>query len=459
MVFKIPVRKFKFATDRNDTTERDGYYQEDVLEFNARDSALVLMDVWESHPTAGFIERAQNCRNHFIANCVLAAHLKGILVIHASHGQKESTALPASADDLFLSPDLNSADWFKVLHEKGIRNVFYTGFASNWCLLFRPEGIVETSRQKINTILIRDAAVGYETPETLGAEWAHFTAINIVDAQFGGSITTHDWIMSLNDRSEKKADCAEASILGKEWEKPFEMLRTKWGNIPTSVSTGEISSVQLSRSSDQELLSFWETKQKQNLDHEGFEVRGWYHAIYDALVKGKRIIDLGCGLGLDCVRFAELGAHVVFCDIDQNNLSIVRRICRLKGIEERTEFIYLKDFESFSELRGKFDILFACGSMHHAPFSVIQKEVAAIVPHLNSDARWLQLAYPKSRWQKEGCLPFDQWGEKTNAGTPWTEWYDTEKLNLLLGPHGFRQVYSTEFFHNQFVWFDWIRSA
>src|SRR5256885_13135780 len=50
------------------------------------------------------------------------------------------------------------------------------------------------------------------------------------------------------------------------------------------------------------------------------------------------------------------------------------------------------------------------------------------------------------RSMEEGQLPFDRWGEKTDgAGTPWAEWYDTEKLVAQLRPAAFAPVLYCEY--------------
>ncbi len=456
---KITARKFQFPVNRTDTTEMDAFYTEQEFEFDPSSTALVLMDIWQDHPTRGFSRRAENCLQSQIVDCVQAAHLNGVLVVHANHGTPEHSAVPRQAADIDWPKDSTPQQWAEFLKQRGIKTVFYAGFASNWCILFRPEGVIETAKHNVKVILLRDASLGYETPETLASQWAHHVAVNMVDAQFGVSAVTGAWIKSLPKTVDSPAKRNTASSDQSVWTKPFEILRSKWGNIPTSVSTGEISSSELKLLGDRELLNFWDAKQKQNLSGEGYEVRGWYHVLYDPIVKGKTLLDIGCGLGLDSVRFAELGASVTFCDIDRNNLEIVERICKIKGLEKQVSFLFLSSFKSFQELKMKYDIVTAIGSLHHAPFSVIQEEVSCIVPHLNDSARWLQLAYPKSRWEKEGRLAFDRWGDKTNAGTPWTEWYDEEKLSLILSPHGFKPVLTTEFYRNQFIWFDWQRGS
>jgi hypothetical protein len=98
------------------------------------------------------------------------------------------------------------------------------------------------------------------------------------------------------------------------------------------------------------------------------------------------------------------------------------------------------------------------GSLHHMPYKVVRDEAQELIRHLKVGGRWLQLAYPRSRWLREGRLPFNLWGSYTDGmGTPWGEWYDLPKLLSLLEPAEFDVILYREFDNNDFNWFDLVR--
>jgi hypothetical protein len=117
-------------------------------------------------------------------------------------------------------------------------------------------------------------------------------------------------------------------------------------------------------------------------------------------------------------------------------------------------FHYLEDFESLSELPCEYDFIWACGSLINAPFDFTKKECGLLTEHLKIGGRWIELAYPKARWEREGCLPFERWGDRTDGGAPWIEWKDLDKLRALLKPASFRVVLSFDFHNADFNWFD-----
>jgi hypothetical protein len=81
--------------------------------------------------------------------------------------------------------------------------------------------------------------------------------------------------------------------------------------------------------------------------------------------------------------------------------------------------------------------------------------VQELLRHLKIGGRWLQLAYPKTRWIRAGSPPFHKWGAMTDgADTPWAEWYDLPKLLSLLEPAQFDVVLCLEFHDHNFIWFD-----
>jgi len=234
----------------------------------------------------------------------------------------------------------------------------------------------------------------------------------------------------------------------------LDVLRQKWEEVPCGQSnrirTGELLLLR-----DAELLSRW-TEFFQ--DASAFPRRGWRQLLYRDVFRGKRIIDFGCGLAFDTIHYAENGAKVVFVDIIAANVEVVRRLCGLKELAG-CEFCYMHDLESLSQIKGTCDAIYCCGSLIHAPLDVVRLEAQALLSHLPIGGRWIELGYPRSRWEREGRMPFDEWGQKTDAGAPWTEWHDLEKIESYLAPARFDVVLNLEFHNSDFNWFDLVRIA
>jgi cyclopropane fatty-acyl-phospholipid synthase-like methyltransferase len=181
--------------------------------------------------------------------------------------------------------------------------------------------------------------------------------------------------------------------------------------------------------------------------------------LYEPLLRDARVIDFGSGLGMDGLTYAGYAAHVTCVDLASQNLALLKRIADLKGLKN-VSFLYLENFDSLNALEGSYDVILASGSLHNAPQAVTRREIQLIAPKLKMGGRWLQLIYPKERWEREGKLPFAEWGNHTDgAGTPWCEWYDLEKLLRQFEPLKFEPVLAFNYHHNDFNWFDLVRRS
>ena len=239
----------------------------------------------------------------------------------------------------------------------------------------------------------------------------------------------------------------------KVWDSPYSTLRKKWVEVPTN-RQGRSSTIDLVEYEIEVLMEIWESNRRDSTVGEGFAARGWYHTLYKDFLRGRRVLDVGSGLGIDGVTFAQHGANVTFLDLAESNLQVLGRVCNYFNLTN-VDFIYMEDLSSLNKLTGNFDVIMAMGSLHHAPQSVIKLEVDILIQNLKPGGRWVQLAYPKTRWIREGEMPFEKWPSKTDGEScPWGEWYDLPKLLDLLYPAKFDVVLSQEFHNNDFIWFD-----
>jgi 2-polyprenyl-3-methyl-5-hydroxy-6-metoxy-1,4-benzoquinol methylase len=237
------------------------------------------------------------------------------------------------------------------------------------------------------------------------------------------------------------------------WEKPYETLREKWVEIPTTNSE-ILSTEQLLALSDDALLAKWEKTRLEVSTGSEFSHRGWYYALYADGMRGKKVMDIGSGFGMDSITFAQHGAKLTFVDLVQTNLKVLERLCKILGLKE-VQFHWFEDLDSLRALDADYDVIMAMGSLHNAPAEVMKPEYQELLKHLKVGGRWLQLAYPKSLWVRHGRLPFDKWGQMLE-GSPWEEWYDLPKLLSMFEPAKFDVLLYHEFHDGDFNWFDLV---
>jgi SAM-dependent methyltransferase len=238
----------------------------------------------------------------------------------------------------------------------------------------------------------------------------------------------------------------------------FDRLRRNGGTVPGGPMDRR-SAADLLRLGDAELRDFWIATHRQATTGEGFTVRGWYQLVYRDVLRDKKVLEIGSGMGIDGIEFARHGAAITFVDIVQDNLQMMRRLCALFDIRN-AQFVYLHGLQSLDPLPTDFDVVWSHRSQINVPFEFSRQECAIIARHLKSSGRWIELAYPRERWVRDGSPPFRLWGNLTDGeGTPWMEWYDLERLLSRLAPAEWRPIMSFNFHHDDFNWFDLVKVA
>jgi SAM-dependent methyltransferase len=235
----------------------------------------------------------------------------------------------------------------------------------------------------------------------------------------------------------------------------FRILRTKWGEVPGGERT-RVRSKDLLKLSDQELLRLWSAALADSSTGDAYSVRGWYHTLYSDVFRGKKVLEVGSGLGFDGIPFAANGADWTFVDIVEANLEVVQRLCKLKGLTD-VRFCYMEDLRSLDSLPDNFTAIYGQGSLINLPLEATRVEAQSLLKHLPVGGRWIELAYPKRRWIHDGRMPADKWGQKTDGGAPWVEWHDLKKIRDFLAPAEFDVVFTLDFHKYDFNWFDLIR--
>lgn len=82
--------------------------------------------------------------------------------------------------------------------------------------------------------------------------------------------------------------------------------------------------------------------------------------------KGKRVLELGCGIGTDSVNFARNGAYLTAVDLSERSLGICRQRLRLCGLLADFHCGNIEDLSSFLPAQ-RFDLIYSFGVIHHTP--------------------------------------------------------------------------------------------
>src|SRR6266545_8344146 len=64
--------------------------------------------------------------------------------------------------------------------------------------------------------------------------------------------------------------------------------------------------------------------------------------------KGKKVLEIGCGIGTDTINFARHGAQVTAVDLTEKSLEVARQRAKVFGLEDRIRF-FQANAEKLSE--------------------------------------------------------------------------------------------------------------
>ena len=99
-----------------------------------------------------------------------------------------------------------------------------------------------------------------------------------------------------------------------------------------------------------------------------------------AYVKGKKVLEYGCGGGADSMSYLRYGAgHVTLCDIVQGNLDMAQHRIKTTFPDDglkRTTYWQLKTSTALPE--GPFDVINAHGVLHHIEEPVMHEVIAKL---------------------------------------------------------------------------------
>jgi 2-polyprenyl-3-methyl-5-hydroxy-6-metoxy-1,4-benzoquinol methylase len=84
--------------------------------------------------------------------------------------------------------------------------------------------------------------------------------------------------------------------------------------------------------------------------------------------RGRKVLEIGCGIGTDTMNFARAGAQITAVDLSANSLAVAQRRAQLYGLSERIRF-YEANAEALSEVvpPEPYDLVYSFGVIHHTP--------------------------------------------------------------------------------------------
>lgn len=144
--------------------------------------------------------------------------------------------------------------------------------------------------------------------------------------------------------------------------------------------------------------------------------------------RGKRVLEIGSGIGSDAVEFARHGAAYVGIDLSAESVAMSRQRFELFDLAGEFHVMDAADSAAVAGL-GQFDLVYSCGVLHHYP------DMTACLDNIHNalqpNGEFRMLVYAKNSWKyamiQKGLDQFE-----AQSDCPYAKAYSREEIYDLL---------------------------
>ena len=142
---------------------------------------------------------------------------------------------------------------------------------------------------------------------------------------------------------------------------------------------------------------------------------------------GKRVLEVGCGIGTAAVNFARCGADYTGIELSKASLELTRTRFEVYGLKGRLILCNAEELSRYLET-DHYDLVYSFGVIHHSPNQrAIVNEIRKVI---RNDGEFRCMLYAKNSW-KDIMIEagFDQ--PEAQQGCPYATTYSEEMVREL----------------------------
>jgi 2-polyprenyl-3-methyl-5-hydroxy-6-metoxy-1,4-benzoquinol methylase len=164
--------------------------------------------------------------------------------------------------------------------------------------------------------------------------------------------------------------------------------------------------------------------------------------------RGKKVLEIGCGIGTDTINFARHGATVAVAELSDESMKVAQRRADVFGLSDRVEFHNgnAEELTNFVPI-DRYDLIYSFGVIHHSPHPERILGQARLYARPGSTLKvmvynrrswkvlWMVLKYGRGNFSRTRELIAKH--SEAQTGSPVTYAYTKGELQEMLSRHGF----------------------
>ncbi len=164
--------------------------------------------------------------------------------------------------------------------------------------------------------------------------------------------------------------------------------------------------------------------------------------------RGKKVLEIGCGIGTDTINFARHGAHVSGIELSGKSLEIARERAKIYGLDDRIRFYQgnAEELTLFVPIEP-YDLVYSFGMIHHTPYP--ERVIEQISHYVHPSSVVKIMVYYRYSWKaldillRYGNGHFWRFKKlvaqhsEAETGCPVTYTFSKGEVRWLLQRHGF----------------------
>ena len=144
--------------------------------------------------------------------------------------------------------------------------------------------------------------------------------------------------------------------------------------------------------------------------------------------KGKKVLEVGCGMATEGINFARYGATYTGTDLSEESLALAKKRFELYNHEGNFYHGNAEKLSSFVPVKT-YDLIYSFGVIHHSPHP--EKIISEIKKYMNKDSTLKIMLYASESWKNYMIeAGYDQ--PEAQYGCPIAHTYTKDEVRELL---------------------------